>query len=257
MGLFPSFDREEFDPDRPRKTGLPRLGELIVRDFWDNFRAGFLALAGCIPFILGLFFVVSTHAMLLAPVVGLIGGAVAGPELCAHADTLLRGLRDDIGRVWWPAYRKAWKRSAKASLLPGALGGALLSTQLFMLFHADALQLGLAVGAALVLGILFLLGLSLYLWPQLALMELGFGQLLKNSALLFIGQLPRTAAALAVYVVYLLVSLRFFSFAASLLPLTNFWLPTLPALFLVYPGLDQAFDIEQKFRAEQAPSDNP
>ena len=241
MGLFPSFDREEFDPDRPRKTGLPRLGELIVRDFWDNFRAGFLALAGCIPFILGLFFVVSTHAMLLAPVVGLIGGAVAGPELCAQADTLLRGLRDDIGRVWWPAYRKAWKRSAKASLL----------------FHADALQLGLAVGAALVLGILFLLGLSLYLWPQLALMELGFGQLLKNSALLFIGQLPRTAAALAVYVVYLLVSLRFFSFAASLLPLTNFWLPTLPALFLVYPGLDQAFDIEQKFRAEQAPSDNP
>lgn len=257
MGLFPSFDREEFDPDRPRKTGLPRLGELIVRDFWDNFRAGFLALAGCISFILGLFFVVSTHAMLLAPVVGLIGGAVAGPELCAQADTLLRGLRDDIGRVWWPAYRKAWKRSAKASLLPGALGGALLSTQLFMLFHADVLQLGLAVGAALVLGILFLLGLSLYLWPQLALMELGFGQLLKNSALLFIGQLPRTAAALAVYAVYILVSLRFFSFAASLLPLTNFWLPTLPALFLVYPGLDQAFDIGQKFRAEQAPPDNP
>ena len=107
------------------------------------------------------------------------------------------------------------------------------------------------------LGILFLLGLSLYLWPQLALMELGFGQLLKNSALLFIGQLPRTAAALAVYAVYILVSLRFFSFAASLLPLTNFWLPTLPALFLVYPGLDQAFDIGQKFRAEQAPPDNP
>lgn len=246
VGLFPSFDREGPDPDRPRKTGLPRLWELVVRDFWDNFRAGFLALAGCVPFMLGSFFVVSTHAMLLAPVAGLIGGAIAGPELCAQTDTLLRGLRDDVGRAWWPAYRGAWKRSAKAALLPGALTGALLAMQLFMLFHADALQVSLPMGAALVLGILFLLGLSLYLWPQLALMELGFGQLIKNSALLFIGQLPRTAAALAVYAVYILVSLRFFSFAASLLPLTNFWLPTLPALFLVYPGLDQAFQIEEK-----------
>ena len=255
MGLFPRFDEAERSPDAPRKTGLPRLWQILRRDIWDIFKAGFLALLGCVPFIAGVLFAAGTHAVLMALLAGLTGGAIAGPELCALADTLLRSLRDDPV-TGWKAYRRAWRRSAKASLLPGALGGALLSTQLFMLFHADALQLGLAVGAALVLGILFLLGLSLYLWPQLALMELGFGQLLKNSALLFIGQLPRTAAALAVYGAYILVSLRFFSFAASLLPLTNFWLPTLPALFLVYPGLDQAFDIEQKFRAEQAPTDH-
>lgn len=40
VGLFPSFDRE-IDLDRPRKTGLPRLWELVSRDLWDNFRAGF------------------------------------------------------------------------------------------------------------------------------------------------------------------------------------------------------------------------
>lgn len=248
MGLFPCFDREEFDPGRPRKTGFPRLGELIVRDFWDNFRAGFLALAGCIPFLFGMFFVVSSHAMLLPPVVGLIGGAAAGPELCAQTDILLRGLRDDVGRAWWPTYRKAWRRSARASVLPGAVGGALLATQLFMLLHADTLQVSLPMGAALVLSILFLLGLSLYLWPQLALMELSLGQLIKNSALLFIGQLPRTAGALAIFAAYILVSLRYFSFALSLLPITNFWAPALPALMLIYPGLEQAFGIEEKFR---------
>ena len=73
------------------------------------------------------------------------------------------------------------------------------------------------------------------------------------SALLFIAQLPRTAGAVAVFLAYVLVSLRFFSFAVSLLPLTNFWLPTLPALMLIYPGLDQAFGIEEKFREGQEP----
>ena len=34
--------------------------------------------------------------------------------------------------------------------------------------------------------VLLLLGMSLYLWPQLALMELSLGRLIKNSALLFI-----------------------------------------------------------------------
>lgn len=261
VGLFPSFDwdeeeGEEIAPELPRKTGFPRLWELVCRDFWDNFRSGFLALVGCLPFAVGIFFAVTTRAMLLAPLAGLIGGAVAGPELCAQADTLLRGLRDDVGRAWWPTYRKAWRRGVKASLLPGALGGALLGTQLFMLFHADLLQLGAATGTALVMGVLLLLGLSLYLWPQLALMDLSLGQIIKNSALLFIGQLPRTAAALAVYGVYILVSLRFGSFALSLLPLSNFWLPTLPALFLVYPGLNQAFDLEQKFQGEQIPPES-
>ena len=255
MGLFPRFDGDApgSGPDAPRKTGLPRLWELASRDFWDNFRAGFLALAGCAPFAAGMFFAVSTHVLLFAPLAGLIGGAAAGPELCALADTLLRGLRDDTGRVWWRTYRRAWRRSAKAALLPGALGGALLGTQIFLLLHAGALQVDPVTGLALVLGVLLLLGMSLYLWPQLALMELPLGRLIKNSALLLVGQLPRTAGAIAVFSVYILISLRFFSFAVSLLPLTNFWLPTLPALMLVYPGLDEAFGIEEKFRAGNEP----
>ena len=138
--------------------------------------------------------------------------------------------------------------AAKASLLPGALGGGLLAAQLFLLLHAEALQVDLTIGMALVLGLLLLAGLSLYLWPQLALMELPLGRLLQNSVLLFLGRLPRTAAALAWLALYALASLRFFSFALSLLPLTNLWLPLLPALFLVYPGLEEAFQLKERFR---------
>lgn len=244
MDHLPDYDAFEPERDLPRKTGIFRLWETLSRDFWDLFRAGFLALLGCVPFLLGAFYSVSSHVLIYAPITGLLGGAIAGPELCALADTVLRGLRDEPG-FWWPIYRRAWARSAKAALLPGALGGLLLSTQVFLLFHAGALGLSTLVGAGLIAGVLLVLAVSLYLWPQLALMELSFGQLVKNSALLFLGQLPRSVAALAILAGYLWLMVRFYMFAAPLLPFISLWLPVLPALFLIYPGINENFQIEK------------
>ena len=202
---------------------------------------------GCAPFLIGTAFAITSHVLLFAPIAGLVGGAIAGPELCGLADTILRSLRDEPG-FWWHIYRRAWKRSAKAALLPGAVSGVLLSTQIFLLLHAGALRLSTGMGAALVAGMLVVLGLSLYLWPQLALMELSFPQLLKNSCLLFLGQLPRSIVALTILAGYFGLALRFFTLAVTLLPFVNLWLPALPALFLVYPGIEQNFQIEEKLR---------
>lgn len=247
MGFYPNLNREAPDEDLPRKKGVARLWELLERDFSRFFRAGFLALLGCVPFFVGIAFSLTSHVLLFAPVCGLIGGAIAGPGLCGLADTVLRSLRDEPG-FWWHTYKRAWKRNAKEALLPGAVGGLLLGTQVFLLFHAGALGLDLATGAALMAGILLVLGLSLYVWPLAALMELPFLQMLKNAALLFLGQLPRSLAALAIVGIYWGLILRFFFFAVSLLPFTNFWLPVVPALFLVYPAMDRNFDIEKKIR---------
>ena len=244
MGFLPNHDGPGPERDLPRKTGIFRLWEMLSRDFWDLFRAGFLALLGCVPFLLGTVYSLSAHVLIYAPVFGLIGGAIAGPELCGLADTVLRGLRDEPG-FWWHTYKRAWARNARACLLPGAVGGALLSTEAFCLFHAGALGLNLAAGAGLTAGILLVLAVSLYLWPQLALMELSFSQLVKNSALLFIGQLPRSLGALAILTVYLGLAARFFPLAVTLLPLANLWLPVLPALFLIYPGINENFQIEK------------
>lgn len=246
MGFLPNYDRE--GPGiAPRKTGLPRFWETLSRDFWDVFRAGLLALAGCLPFLVGAAFPLHSHVLLFAPVCGLLGGAIAGPELCALADTILRGLRDEPG-FWWHTYKRAWKRNARASLLPGAVGGLLMSMQVFLLFHAGALELSAGAGAGLAAGLLLVLAVSIYLWPQLALMDLNFFQLLKNSGLLFLGQLPRSIAALAVLAGYLGLMLRFFPLSASLLPLLNLWCPALPALFLIYPGIRENFRIEENFQ---------
>lgn len=243
------FNDPSAAPERelPRKTGIPRLWETLNRDFWDLFRAGFLALLGCTPFALGLLYSLIAHSLLNALIAGLLGGAIAGPQLCGLADTVLRGLRDEPG-FWWHTYRRAWKRSAKASLLPGALGGALLAAQFFCLFYAGVLGLDILTGAALVAGVFLVLALSLYFWPQLALMELSFGQLLKNSVLLFIGQLPRSLGALVLLAGYLGLVAWFFFYALPLLPFTNLWLPVVPALFLIYPGINENFQIEEKLK---------
>jgi len=249
MGFLPNYDKEGpgIAADAPRKTGFPRFWETLSRDFRDVFRAGFLALAGCLPFLVGTAFSLNSHVLLFAPVFGLLGGAIAGPELCALADTVLRGLRDEPG-FWWHTYRKVWKRNFKASLLPGAVGGLLLSMQVFLLFHAGALGLSTAAGAGLVAGVLLVLAISLYLWPQLALMDLRFLQLLANSALLFLGQFPRSIAALAILAGYLGLMLRLFPLSVSVLPFLNLWFPALPALFLIYPGINENFRIEEKLQ---------
>jgi len=212
-------------------------------------RAGLLALLGGVPFLVGLAFSLTSHVLLFAPVCGFVGGAVAGPQLCGLADTILRGLRDEPG-FWWHTYRRAWKRSAKDALLPGVVGGLLLSTQMFLLFHAGALGLRTAAGAGLTAGVLLVLAVSLYLWPQLALMDLPFLRLVKNALLLFLGQLPRSVGALAILADYLGLMTRFFTLAVTILPFTNLWVPMFPALFLIYPGINENFRIEEQLRGK-------
>lgn len=249
MGFLPNHEKAP-ERDLPPRYGLSRVWELLSWDLWKYFRAGFLALLGALPLLVGTAFALYSHVLLFAPLAGILGGAAAGPGLCGLADTILRGLRDEPG-FWWHLYKRAWKRNAKASLLPGAVGGGLLATQVFLLFHAGALGLSTAMGAALTAGVLVVLGVSLYLWPQLALMELSFPQLLKNAGLLFLGQLPRSLAALAVLALFLALSVRYFYVAVSLLPFVNFWLPAFPALFLIYPGLEKNFHIEEKLGGKQ------
>lgn len=245
MNLFSLFNRPAPDGANAAKTGFPRFWEVLNRDFGRFFRAGLLALLGSVPFLAGVSFAVTAHALTLALLFGLVGGMLAGPELCGMADTVLRSLRDEPC-FWWHTYRRAWKRNAAASLVPGAVGGALLGTQLYLLAHGEQLEIRVPTQVALLGGILLLIGLSTYVWPQLALMELPFGTVVKNAVLLLLGQLPRSLAALAVQAVYWGVVAENLETLLPILPFTSFWLPMVPALYLIYPGLAQGFQIEQR-----------
>ena len=218
MGLFFSSDRftrpgPGVRPDAPRKKGVARLAEIMGRDMWNFFRAGFLAFLGCLPFIIGMFFAVETHALLFMLLAGIIGGLIAGPELSAMADTVLRSLRDE-------------------------------PMQIFTLFHMSVISAGIVTWVLLILSFVVTLGLESYIWPQIALLDLPLYGILKNSLLLFLGYLPRSLGAIAIKAVYWGAILLFFPLTTIILPFTNFWLPMLPALLCVYQPLNKCFTIE-------------
>ena len=81
MGFLPNHERAP-ERDLPCKRGFPRFLELLGRDFWKYFKAGFLALLGALPFLIGMSFALQSHVLLFAPAAGVIGGAIAGPGLC-------------------------------------------------------------------------------------------------------------------------------------------------------------------------------
>ena len=48
-------------PDTPRKRGVARLLEVLGRDMGPFFKAGFLAVLGALPYIVGVALSVMTH----------------------------------------------------------------------------------------------------------------------------------------------------------------------------------------------------
>lgn len=249
MGLFNMhYDRPGpgVNPDTPRKKGAARFLEVLGRDLTSFWMAGILSLLSALPFALGLWFSVETHALLPMALTGILGGMVAAPQLCGLYDTILRSLRDEPG-FWWVTYRRAWKRNAKASLLPGALGGFLLATQLFSACHLGDGQNSVLL-VALLVGIILLTGLAQYLFAQVVLLELPFGGILKNAVFLFLGYLPRTMLGVVWQLVYWGLVVLFWPYSSFLMVITGFWLPALLCLMAIYPPLDKSFHIEEKVR---------
>jgi len=260
MGLFhQNFDKPGpgVSPDAPRKKGAARFFEILGRDFSTIWMAGLLALISSLPFALLLWLAVSTHSLIPMLAAGILGGMIAAPQIVGLNDTILRSLRDEPG-FWWATYRRAWKRNVKASLVPGALGGLVLATQLFSAAHLDTAQSSL-MPVALLVGAVLLAGLAQYVFSQVVLLEMPFGSILKNSVFLFLGYLPRTLLGVLWQLLYWGVVALFWPLSSFLIVIAGFWLPALLSLMAIYPMLDKSFHVEEtvkKMRDEQLENQN-
>ena len=257
MGLFSNMYKPGpgVAPDAPRKRGLSRLFEILGRDFGSFFKAGMLAFLGALPFIVGMVFSLLSHSLLVMMIAGVAGGMIAAPQIVGVADTVLRSLRDEPG-FWWHTYRRTWKANARASLLPGAVLGLIFGGEIFMYAHLSDLEAGAALIVILFAGILLAVGISTYIWPQIALLDLPFGTLIKNAMFLFLAYLPASLGAMVIQVVYWGAVVLLFPLSAPVFLFTNFWLPMGPSLLIVYKGLDNSFKIEETLRKRREDADS-
>jgi len=202
---------------------------------------------GGLPFAAGVWFAVETHSLVPLVIAGVLGGMIAAPQIVGLNDTILRTLRDEPG-YWWETYRRTWKRNLKESLLPGAVCGLLLAMELFSLCHINIAGGQVAVIAVLV-ALILLAGIAQYLYVQVALLDLSFAGLLKNSLMLFLGYLPRSGLGLLWQLLYWGAVALFWPISSFVLILTSLWLPCLLSLMAIYPALEKSFDIEKKIKA--------
>lgn len=249
MSLFFNYSRPGpgIPPDAPRATGLKRIWEMISRDHTAFWLSGMLNLLLTFPFAYGVGYACATHSLLFTLLVGIIGGLIAAPGFYGLADTLLRSLRDEPG-FWWHRYSRALKKSWKSTLFPGALMGTVFSVQFFTLMHMHLLGGGLGLFLCQIVSMIVSAGIFLWALPQQVLLELSFGALVKNSLLLFFRCFFKTLQAAAIMLLFVLLVWVMFPNSVFLLLVVGLWLPLLCAFQIIYPQLDDVFDIEESIR---------
>ena len=102
---------------------------------------------------------------------------------------------------------------------------------------------------AVLVALILLAGIAQYLYVQVALLDLSFAGLLKNSLMLFLGYLPRSGLGLLWQLLYWGAVALFWPISSFVLILTSLWLPCLLSLMAIYPALEKSFDIEKKIKA--------
>ena len=253
MSLFFDYSRPGpgVDPDAPRKTGLKRIWEMVARDFMAFWRAGILNLLLMFPFAYGAGYACATHSLLFALLVGIIGGIIAAPGFYGLADTLLRSLRDESG-YWWYRYSRALQKNWKSTLLPGALMGTVVSVQFFILMHMHLLGGGLGLFLCQIVSMVVSTGIFVWALPQQVLLELSFMALIKNSLLLFFRYFFKTLQASLLLLFFAVIILAVFPNSIFLLLVVGLWLPILCSFQIIYPTLNDIFDIENALNHNNA-----
>lgn len=256
MGLFhPDYNKPGpgVRKDEARKTGIARVWELWSRDGWDFIRANALCVLGGIPLAAGLLLGLLGHSLLVMIAAGALGGALFGPGYAALYDTILRALRDEPG-YWWFTYKKAFARNWKSSLLPGAVWGLVVASQLYTAWMLLASPVENALVLVMMLCISMILSCTMFpfVFSQLVLMELPVMELLRNSIILGLSTGPKMLLASIAQAAYWGVTFMLLPLSLLWMPVVGFAILLVPVEMVVFGMLDKTFDLERRILEAQA-----
>ena len=230
-----------------RKTGTLRILELLGENLVNYFRSGMIALVGGTLYGAAVWVSSVSRSILLTLLAGLAAGALLGPCLCGLTDTVLRSLRDMPGN-WAETYRRAWRQNTRQSIPFGMAMGLILAGQIF------ALRFGLYPGLTVV-SMVILCGVFLYVWPQIALVELRSMDVLRNAMVLTLSHPLKTVEIVLIAAAWALLIWLLLPLSAILWAIGGLWFSALLILYTLSDLLENTFHAEATLSA--APPRHP
>ena len=240
------------DPDEPRKKGVKRFVEILLRDSWDMFKLNLLFLMCIVPslvaFSLGFLNVFSNLMFIFT----LIATIPIGSALTALIFCLTKMLRDDPGYIW-PDFKKSFSKTIKKATIPGMVYAAFFYSQIIILSFStlNIPEYSLfIVTTFIILNLLFGM-LMPYVFLQIAYSDAKLIIIIKNSFLIcFANTLRSILGAFTGSLLYIIIII--------FLPVSLFFLPVIFAygiafswllcLFWIWPVFDKQFSVEKVLR---------
>ena len=253
--------------DEPRKKGVKRFFEIIVRENRDLFKVNVSFFLCILPsaalFVLGLLDIFPIGLGLSIVAAYPIGGAMAASFFC-----ITRMLRDDPGFVW-DDFKRKFRENLRQAGITGVLCATFLFTQFFMFWLPiilDGLMADELDGVAepllvdptwILIGIILLILFNMitpYVFLHFAYIKLGAYTITKNSIIMafanfgrsfmgaVFGLLPWIAFFMYFQITYLLT---------PLIPMFFFVISWLMTLMWIWPVFDKRFSIEETLKKEQ------
>ena len=252
MGIFRRKDdniQTGYKKDGPRKGGIPRFFEILVRDFVDLVKLNLLfslcAFPSVVLFLLGLFDVFPVITFTLSIFAAFpIGGAIT-----AYIFSLTSMLRDEPISVWYDCKRKFlenWKQAMPMGIICIAIVYA--QVLLWGLLLQNQSEHGLIWVLASFVTLLLFFTIAPYIFLHFAYIGLGTLQIINNSILMtfssFLRSLMGAVFAGAMWLWFAL----YFPLSLTIFPLMfliGFSLSFLLCLMWIWPNFDKVFQIEE------------
>ncbi|MDD3428542.1 MAG: YesL family protein [Oscillospiraceae bacterium] len=248
MGLFGNgYNRPGpgVSKDQPDKKGIMRFFEVFGRDAGELIKANFMFLICGLPTLaaVALYFMMPSIIFILLIAVTCV---LTGPALCAMNYVIIKMARNQPGYIGHD-----FKKSFKENFKQGAIAGLILGTGWCMLIFSGYIYLTNMFAGKFSLFLVFYLfaafllgGITCFVPAQIATVELGLGDIFKNSILLTFGFLPRSLPAILVSGALVAVQAMYFPISVIVIPFFGFSLPCLIAILIVWPVMKKVF-VEQ------------